>query len=104
GNSNAISISDPDAGSGAMKETLGVSHGTLSLNGTSGLSFTTGDGTNDASMVFTGTISDINAALDGMSYTPASNYNGPDSLSITTDDQGNTGAGGAKTDSDSLAI
>ena len=104
GNGNAISISDPDAGSGAMKETLSVSHGTLSLNGTSGLTFTTGDGTNDASMVFTGTISDINAALDGMSYTPASNYNGPDSLSITTDDQGNTGAGGAKTDSDSLDI
>jgi hypothetical protein len=104
GNSNQISTSDPDAGTSPVKITLGVSNGTLTLAQTSGLSFTTGDGTNDASLVFTGSISDVNAALNGMSYQPGANFNGSDSLSFVTDDQGNTGSGGPKTDSSSVAI
>jgi hypothetical protein len=104
GNSNQISTSDPDAGSSPVKITLGVSNGTLTLAQTTGLSFTTGDGTNDASLVFTGAISDVNAAIDGMSYQPVLNYNGSDSLSFTTNDQGNTGSGGAKSDTSTVAI
>jgi len=76
GGGNAISISDADAGSADVKVTLGVSNGTLTLNGTLGLTFSTGDGTADASMVFTGAIANINNALDGMTYTPTTDYNG----------------------------
>lgn len=36
---NQISISDPDAGGNSVQVTLTVSHGTLTLNGTSGLTF-----------------------------------------------------------------
>ncbi|WP_290661605.1 DUF4347 domain-containing protein, partial [Aquabacterium sp.] len=104
GNGNLISISDVDAAGGLMQVTLSVLQGTLTLSGLTGLSFTSGDGSADASMVFTGTIANINAALAGLSYTPASNYAGPDTLSIVTSDQGNNGTGGALSDSDTVAI
>ena len=45
GGSNAISISDVDAGSGDMAVTLNATNGTLTLSGIAGLAFTTGDGT-----------------------------------------------------------
>jgi hypothetical protein len=93
-NSNGITISDPDAGAGSLLVEVGVLHGTLTV---------TGVGTSDGLAVF-GTISEINALLDGMTYKPDPNYNGTDTLSITTNDNGNTGAGGAKTDSDTLDI
>ncbi len=104
GNGNAIQISDADAGSGSVQVTIGVAHGSLSLAGVAGLSFTTGDGTSDASMVFTGTVANINTALTTLTYLPASNYQGTDTLSITTNDQGNTGIGGAHSDTDTVAI
>jgi len=104
GNSNAIQISDADAGSGNLQVTLGVSHGTLTLASTAGLSFTTGDGSDDANIVFTGTLADINTALATLTYMPAANYQGTDTLGITTNDQGNTGIGGAHSDTDTIAI
>ncbi len=104
GNGNLITMSDEDAGSGSLQVSLGVSHGTLTLAGLSGLSFSSGDGTGDATMVFTGTLADINTALAGLSYTPTAGYNGSDTLSIATSDQGNTGSGGNLSDTDSVAI
>jgi VCBS repeat-containing protein len=103
-NGNAISIGDVDAGTGAMETTLSVTNGALTLAQTNGLSFTSGDGTADASMTFTGTIADINAALNGLSYAPTANYNGGATLTITTNDKGNTGGGGAKSDTDTINI
>ncbi|WP_290642478.1 DUF4347 domain-containing protein, partial [Aquabacterium sp.] len=104
GNSNLISIADVDAGSGSMQVTISVSHGALTLSGITGLSFTSGDGTADATMTFSGTASAINTALAGLVYSPTANYNGSDTLTILTSDQGNAGSGGAKTDTDTVAI
>jgi VCBS repeat-containing protein len=81
---DAISVSDVDNTS--LTETLTVSHGTLTLSGLSGLTFTTGDGTADATMTFSGTQSAINAALNGLIYAPATNYSGSDSLQIASYD------------------
>ena len=64
GNANAISVSDADAGSGNLTVTLSVSQGTLTLNGTAGLSFANGDGSADSSMTFSGTSAAINNALN----------------------------------------
>ena len=50
------------------------------------------------------TPTDINAALDGLIYAPTGDYNGAATLTITTDDQGNNGSGGALTDTDTVAI
>ena len=51
------------------------------------LSFSVGDGSADSTMTFTGTIADINTALDGLTYTPSGGYNGYATLTITTDDR-----------------
>ena len=91
-NGNAISVADVDASPNPVQVTLTIGNGTASLSGISGLAFTAGDGTGDASMTFTGTIADVNAALAGMSFTPPTNVNGGASLTITTSDMGNTGA------------
>ncbi|RZI79930.1 MAG: hypothetical protein EOP38_24035, partial [Rubrivivax sp.] len=104
GNGNLISVADVDAGGSSLRVTLSVAHGTLSLSGLAGLSFITGDGTLDASMVFTGTVANINAALASMTYVPASDYNGPDTLTLVTSDQGNTGTGGALLASSTIGI
>ncbi|MHC4875658.1 MAG: Ig-like domain-containing protein [Planctomycetota bacterium] len=113
GKANLISVSDIDVDSAdQIQITLSVNNGTLSLNGTSGLSFSfsdangtgAGTGSGDATMTLRGTLADINAALDGLDYTPDSNFFGSDTLTITSNDLGHNGSGGAKTDTDSLTI
>jgi hypothetical protein len=101
---NAISISDVDANGGNETVTLSVASGALTLSGTTGLVFGSGDGTADSTMTFTGTVNDINAALNGLSYQGNLNFNGTDTLNITTNDNGNTGSGGALSDSDPVTI
>jgi hypothetical protein len=100
-NSNAISISDVDAGTGNVTVDLSVLHGVLTLSTESNL-VVTDDGT--GSVELTGKLADINAALNGLSYTPASNYNGADTLTVTSNDNGNTGSGVPLTDTDTVAI
>jgi hypothetical protein len=90
-----LSVGDVD--SGALTVTLTVGRGTLTLGSTAGLAFSTGDGTGDATMTFSGTSAAINAALAGLSYAPTPNVNGADSLNITTSD-------GSASDSDNVAI
>ncbi|MBD9357825.1 cadherin-like domain-containing protein [Methylomonas albis] len=85
-NGNAITIADVDAGGANNEITLTVTNGTLTLAGTSGLTFVTGDGTADVTMTFRGTASAINTALDGLSYTPTANYNGSGTLTVSTKD------------------
>ncbi|WP_149193192.1 autotransporter domain-containing protein [Luteimonas suaedae] len=104
GNGNLISISDPDAGGGNVRVELAVTNGVATLGSTAGLAFSVGDGTEDASMTFEGALSSINAALNGTTYTPTPGYNGAGSLQITSNDLGNTGTGGAMTDTDTVAI
>ena len=48
-------------------------------------------------MTLTGTIANINAALNGLSYTANPGYIGGDELQVHTDDLGNCGVGGALT-------
>jgi membrane carboxypeptidase/penicillin-binding protein PbpC len=103
-NSNQLSITDIDAGTNPVKVKLTINNGTLTLSGTTGLTFTTGTGTNDSEMEFTGTLVNINTALAGMSFNPTVDFNGNSTLSIETNDQGNTGAGGALTDTDTINI
>jgi CSLREA domain-containing protein len=99
-NSNLIFISDVDAGTDPVQVTLKATDGTLTLSGTSGLSFITGDGTGDALMTFTGSIADINAALNGMSNLAF----GSGVIEITTNDLGHNGAGGPLTDTDTIQV
>jgi hypothetical protein len=110
GNANLISISDADAGGADVKVTLTALNGTMSLSGTAGLTFTppgtVNDGTNDTQMIFTGTIANINTALNNLTFTPTGDFFSPPvaGLTILTEDQGNTGVGGNKTDNDTINI
>ena len=89
GNSNAISITDTAAGSNADSLTLSASHGTLTLASSNGLSFTSG--TNGSStFTVSGTVTNLNAALNGLVYQPTSVYSGSDSLSVSVTDPGDT--------------
>ncbi|WP_211236856.1 Ig-like domain-containing protein [Chitinimonas koreensis] len=103
-NGNLISVGDVDAGTGIVRVTLTADNGLIALSGTNGLSFLVGSGANDGTMVFEGTLADINAALDGLVFTPTAGYHGAASLEISTDDLGLTGSGGAQTDTDVIAI
>ena len=74
---NLISIADADAGENHVKVTLGVDSGTLTLvhdDPGGGLTYTTtssnNDGFEDQDLSFTGTIEDINTALNWVSFTP----------------------------------
>ena len=104
GNGNLISVADIDVDGNNLEVTLTATNGTITLNGTTGLNFSTGDGTADTTMTFTGSAASINNALDGLSFDPAQDYNGSANLQIVTDDQGFTGTGGSQTDTDNIAI
>ncbi len=85
---NGISVSDPGVSYGQpLQVTLVADYGTISLGGTSGLNFSAGDGTDDASMTFTGSADDINAALQGLKFMPSNEFLGTAQLTITTNDQ-----------------
>jgi endonuclease G, mitochondrial len=103
-NANLISISDVDAGANPLQITLTATNGVLTLASTNGLSFSSGDGTADANIAFTGTLDNINAALNGLSFTPSQGFSGNAALQLVTNDQGNTGAGGAFIDTDIVNI
>ncbi len=85
---NALSASDPDADDRLVQATVSVSHGTLTLGGTSGLDVTDNDG---ATVTFTGTLTSVNDALDGLTYQPTSGYQGSDTLTVSVNDQGASG-------------
>ena len=77
GNGNAITINDVDAGGNLLQITLTANNGLLTLGSIpAGLSFSTNDGIADATMTFTGNLTDINAALEGLTFDPDNNYIG----------------------------
>lgn len=91
-----LSIGDVDAGSATMELQLAATNGTLSFNTIpAGLSFTTGDGVNDANVVVRGTRANLNTALASMVFSSTLNYSGPASVNVQVNDLGNSGEGGA---------
>lgn len=84
-----ISVGDVDAGNGNLQITLTVLHGTLSLSGLpAGVAES---GANTAALTLTGTLTSLNAALANLQYLGNANFNGADTLTVNTNDQGNFG-------------
>ncbi|WP_370539755.1 MBG domain-containing protein [Algoriphagus sp. Y33] len=104
GSGNQISVSDVDVGSEDVIVSLTASNGMITLSTTAGLVFTTGTGSNDAALSMEGSIADINAAFNGMTFTPTAGYSGLAGITITTNDQGFSGSGGAQEDEDVITI
>ena len=97
-NHNLININDVDAGTSDVKVTLTATHGLLSLSGVSGLTILGGTGTNEASITVTGNLTDINAALNGLTFTPTPGYTGSATVQVLVDDQGNSGGAALNAD------
>lgn len=102
-NGNAIGISDADAGNNTIQTTLSVVHGTLTLGSTSGITITSG-ANNSSSLTLQGSQTEISQALEGLTYQGNLHYNGSDTLTMTTNDLGSFGSGGARITTDILAI
>ena len=99
-----LAISDVDAGSGTLTTTLSVAHGTLTVASAGGAGVA-GSGT--GSVTLTGTLDQINTTLSASNnvlYRGAQDFNGGDVLNFVTNDGGNTGTGGALSDTDTVAI
>lgn len=103
-NGNAISISDVDSGNGLMTVTLTAVNGTLTLSNLSGINMVNGTGLNNSTMTIEGNRTNINAALQSLTFRGGSNYIGAASITIETNDNGNSGTGGAKSDVDTISI
>ncbi|MBI3839346.1 MAG: hypothetical protein HY288_15615 [Planctomycetia bacterium] len=89
---NSISVSDPDAGLATVQVSLAATNGTLLLPSVTGLSTVFGNGT--ASITMTAPIAAINSVCDGLVFRPDTGFVGNAAVTITTNDLGNTGAGG----------
>ncbi|WP_226505351.1 tandem-95 repeat protein [Pseudomonas sp. MWU16-30317] len=100
-NGNAITVADVDSATSPIKVDVTATGGTLVLaDGTSSV-------TNNGVVTLTGTPAQINAQLEGATFTPAPNLNdanGTAGLSISVNDQGNTGIGGALTTTQGITI
>ena len=104
-NGNPLFVTDIDAGTiNSIRVTFTVGTGTLSLVNNVGV-ILTGNGEPATPFVLSGTLANINAALaSGLKFEPSTGYLGTTTLIMISNDLGNTGAGGPKTDTDSLNI
>ncbi|MGF1491304.1 MAG: Ig-like domain-containing protein [Microcoleaceae cyanobacterium] len=102
--SNAISVSDVDAGDNNVSVNLAANNGTLAVGtSTDGVALT---GNNSNNLTLEGSIENINAVLaTGLEFTSGTDFLSLDgSIQVTTNDQGNTGTDGAQTAVDTINL
>ena len=78
----------------AIQVTVTATNGIIMLAGTQGLTLGPGNGQQDEQIVMTGTIADVNAAMNGMLFRPTAQSA---QLEIAANDLGHSGAGEPKT-------
>ncbi len=88
-----VGVSVADIDSSTLTTTLSVAHGILNVTAGPGVS---GNGTASVTIANT-TAAQINAALAGLAYTGNLDFNGPDTLTVVTND-------GTDTDTDTIAV
>ena len=77
-----ISATDGGAVGTSDSLTLTVLHGKLTLGSLTGLTITSG-ANGSSSLTVQGTLANLNAALNGLLYNPATSYTGSDTLTVT---------------------
>jgi len=89
---NAISVADPSLMSGGnIQVTVSVPVGTLALpSSASNISFT---GNDSGTLLIAGQPSNVNAALNGIVYTPSLTFSGTTAIEVTSSDLGNNTTG-----------
>jgi hypothetical protein len=79
---NPISATDGAAVGSSDSLTLTVLHGKLTLGTLTGLTITSG-ANGSSSVTVQGSLANLNAALNGLAYAPATSYTGSDTLAVT---------------------
>src|SRR5262249_21704649 len=103
----AVTDVDVNEGTGVVKVTLSAGSGKLTVptNVSGGLTAAQITGNSTDTVVLQGAIAAVNATLaEGVAYLGTLNFHGTDTLTIVADDLGNTGAGGALTDTRFVSI
>ncbi len=98
----AALMSDADAGSATVELAVTVTNGTATLPSMAGLTLTAGANSSSA-LTVQGTLASINAALNGLLFTPPNGFTGAASLRFDANDLGNTG-GAPQTSNATLSI
>src|SRR6185437_14040814 len=93
---NALSVTDVDGGTGNETAELSWSHGTITAPMAGTLTGT--------DLSIGGPLSFINEILQGLEFTPDAGFTGQVGLTVSINDNGNTGTGGAMSDSKTVAI
>ncbi|MBY0514738.1 MAG: cadherin-like domain-containing protein, partial [Gemmataceae bacterium] len=95
-----LTVADADADPARVQVSLAVTGGTVLLGIAPGVTMT-GNGTTAVTAV--GAVANLNAALTGMTFLPATNFNGFATVRVTADDLGNE-PGPALTGTDTFSI
>ena len=101
---SGLAVADEDAGAGTLMTTLSVAHGSLTIASAGGAAVA-GSGT--GTVTLTGTLTQINttlSALGNVRYQGALDFFGTDMLTVATNDNGNTGVEGPRSDTDQVTI
>ncbi|MGY4474688.1 cadherin domain-containing protein [Bradyrhizobium sp. USDA 3364] len=88
---SGLSVADVDASSGNVTATISSSHANLSFI-TAGLASFTNNGSHTVTL--TGTVAQVNTALATLNYNSDDGFTGSDTVTLSVNDNGNTGTGG----------
>jgi surface-anchored protein len=101
---NTISITGSTTAPAPISTTVTAKSGTINLGTTSNVGLVSGNGSSSVTVV--GTIAEVNTALNGMTYTPNANFNGVDTFTVLTTDNGEykPTPNNEQTDTDSFGI
>ncbi len=106
---NDVGLLDIDAWGSSVVVTLSVNSGTLTVNDTvvDGLTAAGISGNGSSTVQLTGSVGQINSTLTyspALTYTSNGGFSGIDIVTVTINDQGNTGSGGPLSDTKSFNI
>ncbi|MBV9467858.1 MAG: tandem-95 repeat protein, partial [Abitibacteriaceae bacterium] len=87
---NAIRVGDAEAGSTPLSLIIKVGQGTLVLGSTAGLTSNSAGNAGNTSISLSGPLTALNNALNGLIFTPNTNYSGPDALTLALSDGSTT--------------
>lgn len=98
-----IGITDIDSGGANLSVTMTVAQGTLAAPAVAGIGVS---GSPGASVVLTGTTTALTNYMGtpNMSYTPVANFSGNVALTVSANDGGNSGGGGAGLDNEASTL
>jgi VCBS repeat-containing protein len=97
----AVDDVDLGEGTGQIQVTVEATNGAIDVSSGSGAVII---GDQSTTVTITGTLSQVSASLSNMTFTPDAGFIGEETLTITADDLGNAGAGGALTDVQTFTI